>query len=376
MSAVLLSVGDVSGDRVAADFVSALRALRPGLRFFGMGGDAMREAGVELVVHQREVATGGFVELLPDLPRVVGAWRRMTAALRRERPDLVVLVDASGFNLPFSKRVARLGIPAFYYVAPQVWGWRRGRIARLARRVSRVGVILPFEREVYAGHPVAVDYLGHPLVDQLAGQDCTREVARARLGIALEGPLLALLPGSRRSELRHQLPLYLEAAGRLHARVPGLRFALPVAASLDRGEIEARVRETRLPVQVLSGRSREVLAAADVALVKPGTSTLEATLLGCALVVAARTHPLTAALARRLVKLDSLTLPNLIAGVPIVPELLQEEATPDAVADAVAALLPAEARARQGERLRAVVAALGPGGAAQRAAGVALELLP
>ena len=376
MSVVLMSVGDASGDLVAADFVRALRDLRPGLRFLGMGGDAMSAAGVELVVHQREVAVGGFVELLPDLPRIFRAWRRMTSALRREHPDLAVLVDASGFNLPFARRVQRLGVPAFYYVAPQVWGWRRGRIARLARRVSRVAVILPFEKEVYAGHPVPVDFVGHPLVDQIAATRIGRDEARRRLGLDGGDGVVALLPGSRRGELRHQLPLQLEVAQLLGAREPGLRFVLPVAPSLEAEPVEARVGGTGLPIRVVRSRSREVLAAADVALVKPGTSTLEAALLGVPLVVAARAHPLTAALARRLVRVDSLTLPNLIAGAPIVPELLQEAATPDAVASAVTSLLAGPARDTQLTALEGVRRALGSGGAARRAAAVASELLP
>lgn len=379
MSTVLLSVGDVSGDFAASDFVRALRALRPGIRFLGMGGDRMEKEGVELVVHQREVATGGFVELLPELPRIVGAWRKMSNALRTARPDLVVLVDSSGFNLPFARVAARQGAPVLYYVAPQVWAWRRARIAKLARRVARIAVILPFEPEVYAGHPVRVDYVGHPLVDSIAMSRLSRNEARESLGLPLEAQVVALLPGSRRGELHYQLSLYLEVASRLHQRNRGLRFVLPVAPSLELGAVERGIEAAGLagdfPLNVLAGRAREVLSAADVALAKPGTSTLEAALLDCPLVVAARTHPLTAALVRRLVTLDSLTLPNLIAGAAVVPEFLQEDATAEPVAAALESLLSGPPREKQREDLAAVARALGAGGAAQRAAGIAEGML-
>jgi len=379
VTTVLLSVGDVSGDFVAADFVRALRALRPGVRFLGMGGDRMEKEGVELVVHQREVAAGGFVELLPELPRIVGAWRKMSHALRSARPDLVVLVDSSGFNLPFARVAKRLGAPVLYYVAPQVWAWRRARIAKLARRVTRVAVILPFEPEVYAGHPVRVTYVGHPLVDSIAQSRVSRDEARDTLGLPSKAQVVALLPGSRRGELHYQLGLYLEVARRLYARDRALRFMLPVAPSLEVDAVKRRIEAAGLagdfPLEVLAGRAREVLAAADVALAKPGTSTLEAALLDCPLVVAARTHPLTAALVRRLVTLDSLTLPNLIAGTQVVPEFLQEGASAEAIAAALLSLLGGPSREKQRADLAQVARALGAGGAAEQAARIAEEML-
>jgi lipid-A-disaccharide synthase len=379
VTTVLLSVGDASGDLVARDFVRALAERRPGLRFLGMGGDAMQAEGVELVVHQREVAVGGFVELLPELPRIAGAWRRLTRALRQEPPDLVVLVDSSGFNLPFARHAQRRGVPVLYYVAPQAWAWRRGRIAKLARRVERIAVIFPFEAGVYREYGVSVDYVGHPLVDAVHEVGLSQEEARARLALTSGKRLVALLPGSRRGELHYQLGLYLEVARRLHEQQAGVSFVIPVAASLDPEDVRRRIAAARLPaelaIQVVAGRAREVLAAADVALAKPGTSTLEAALLGCALVVAARAHPITAAIARRLVRVDSLTLPNLIAGEPVVPELLQGEATPEAVSAAVATLLEEPARSRQLEALAEVARGLGLGGAAHNAAAIAEEML-
>lgn len=381
MSTVLLSVGDTSGDVVASDFVRELRALRPGTRFLGMGGVEMARAGVELVVDQRDVAVNGLVELLPDLPRIVRAWRRMVVALRANPPDLVVLVDSSGFNLPFARRAQRKGIPTLYYVAPQVWGWRTGRIRKIAARVSRLAVIFPFEPAVYAGTNVAVEFVGHPLVERLAESRAKQDRASARRALFLpaDARVVALLPGSRRAEMRHTLPLQLAVAKHLHARDPRVHFVLPRAPSVAPETLEKGIRAAQLPslmpLSVVEGRAHEVLCAADAALCKPGTATLEAALLGCPLVAVARINRITSALVRRLVRVDSLVMPNLIVGAPVVPEFYQEDADPERVADALLALLSGPARERQLEQFSAVREALSRGGAARRAAEIAAEMI-
>ena len=381
MSTILLSVGDTSGDVVASDFVRELRTLRPGARFIGMGGAEMARAGVELVVDQRDVAVSGLVELLPDLPRIVRAWRKMVVALRASRPDLVVLVDSSGFNLPFARRAQRRGVPTLYYVAPQVWGWRTGRIRKIARRVSRLAVIFPFEPSVYAGTDVAVEFVGHPLVERLAEsrQKLDRATARRALALPSDAPVIALLPGSRRSEMRHTLPLALAVAAQVHARDPRVHFALPRAPSVAAETLDAGIRAAALPsllpLTVVEGRAHEVLCAADAALCKPGTATLEAALLGCPIVAAARTTRITSALVRRLVRVDTLVMPNLIVGESVVPEFYQQDAEPARVAEALLALLDGPERERQLECFSAVQQTLSRGGAARRAAEIAAEMI-
>jgi lipid-A-disaccharide synthase len=297
------------------------------------------------------------------------------------RPDLAVLVDSSGFNLPFARRARRAGVPTLYYVSPQVWAWRSGRIRKIARRVDRMAVIFPFEAAVYAGTGVPVEFVGHPLVERLgdgAGARA-REVARARLGLPAAAKVVALLPGSRRSELRYCLGVHLEAARIAHARDPACHFILPVAPSIERAAIEAALRRARLPsalrLDLLEGGSRGALSACDVALCKPGTATLEAAVLGRPCVVAGRGHPLSAAIVRRLVKVDFWAMPNLIAGEAIVPEFLQERADPRAIAEAVLALFDGPPRAAQLAALAAVRAALGPVGAARRVAAIAEEMI-
>jgi lipid-A-disaccharide synthase len=380
VSTVLLSVGDASGDVVAADFVREFRELRPGTRFVGLGGSEMAAAGVELLVDQSTIAVNGLVELVPDLASVVGAWRRMVSTLRLIRPDLVVLVDSSGFNLPFAGRAKRLGIPTLYYVAPQVWGWRTGRIRKIARRVSRLAVIFPFEPEFYADRGVPVEYVGHPLVERIeSARKLDRASARAGLSLPADVPVIGLLPGSRRAEMRHLLPLQLEVARVLHARDPRIHFVLPRATSVEKVRVEEGIRQARLPsllpLSVVDGRAQEVLRAVDVALCKPGTSTLEAALLECPLVVAARSNWLTGLLVRRLLRVDSLAMPNLIAGKPVVSEFYQREADPERIADALESLLRPGERALQLEALRVVAESLTRGGAARRAAEIAAEMI-
>ncbi len=380
MTTLLLSAGDASGDLHAADFVRSFRERHPGARFVGLGGPAMREAGVELVADQRALAVGGLVELAGSLTRVVGAWRRLTAALARCRPDLVVLVDSGGFNLPFAARVRRrCKVPIFYYVAPQVWAWRVGRIRKLARRVDRLAVILPFEERLYRDTELRVDFVGHPLIDPLRDlrKRLGREAARERFGLASQDRIVTLLPGSRRNEMDSHLQVQLEVARLLHEREPRMRFLLPLAASLP--DDYRRVAEAALPpgfpLQVLAGGAREAILAADVVLAKPGSVTLEAALLARPMVVMGRAHPLTAWLLRRVVRVDSLTLPNLIADEAIVPEFLQQDATPGRLADAVEKLFCGPERDAQLERLAAVCGALGPGGAVGRACEIAEEML-
>jgi lipid-A-disaccharide synthase len=377
MTAVLVSAGDASGDAHAAELVEALRAARPELACFGLGGVRLAAAGLEVCVPLAEVAVGGFVEVLGAVPRVLGAWRRLLAEARARRPAVAVLVDAPDLHLPLARRLHRAGIPILYYVAPQVWAWRTGRIAKLARRIERMAVIFPFEMDVFAGSGLRVDFVGHPLVDPLraARAAIDRDAARCTLGVAPGEPLVLLLPGSRHNELRYSLPLQLATASALRARVPSARFALALAPTLDRARVDAALAANPVPVAVVENATHAAMIAADVALVKPGTASLELALLGCPHVAAGRAHPLSAAVARRLVRLPSWTLPNLIAGAPIVPEFLQDQAQPERIAEALAALLAGPARERQLRRLAEVARRLGDGGAARRAAAIALEMI-
>lgn len=341
----------------------------------------MRDAGVDLLAHQRDLAVGGLFELATALPGVARAWRRMASGLASERPELVVLIDSAGFNLPFARRVRhRSAAKILYYVAPQVWAWRTGRIRKLAERVDRLAVLFPFEPDVYRDTGLQVDFVGHPLVDALSPLlSLETHAARRACGIEPEGAVVTLMPGSRRNEIAAHLGVQLETAERLHARRPEMRFLLAVAPSLGESpDILAaceRARNAGLPIRVVSGRSSHAIVAADVVLAKPGTVTVECALLGRPMVVMGRANPLTAWLVRRAIRVPSLTMPNLIAEEAIVPEFLQGDAVPSRLAEALESLLCGPARDTQLKRLAEVRRALGPGGAADRTCRIAEEML-
>ena len=383
MPTLLLCAGDASGELHAAAFASAFRKRHPDARLVGLGGDAMRAAGVELVADQRDLAIGGLVEVVGGLAGVVRAWRAVDRALVRERPDLVVLVDSGGFNLPLARRVRRrLPAPVLYYVAPQVWAWRTGRIRKLAKRVDRLALILPFEPRVYAGTAVRAEFVGHPLVDAIPRppSDSERLAARQRCCAGEDERVLTLLPGSRRNEIAAHLALQLEVAARLHAAGRIDRAILAAAPSLDataRERLEARcaAAAAKLPLVVHADGARHAIAAASVVLAKPGTVTLECALLGTPLVVVGRANPVTAWLARRLVRVPSLSMPNLIAEAPLVPEFLQQDARPAPVAAALERLLEGPARDEQLSGLAQVRERLGDPGAAERTCEIAEEML-
>lgn len=386
MPKVLISAGDASGDLHAAGFARALRARLPDVELLGLGGSALRAAGVELVADQRDLAIGGLLEIATSLGRIRRTWRAIDAALCRHRPDLVVLVDSGGFNLPLARRVrGRSRARILYYVAPQVWAWRPGRVRKLLDRVDRVAVIHPFEPDFYRRSAVhsatPVEFVGHPLVDEVARfrAECDRDEGCRRIGVDPARRWIALLPGSRRNEIAHHLPVMWEAVRRLSSRVRDLGFALAVAPSLEAGQVESRIRALRRPDDpecvFVRDRTRALLRAAEVVVAKPGTATVEAMLLDRPMVVIARAHPVTAAIVRRLLHVPWLAMPNLVAGRAIVPELWQADARPDRIADLVEGLLVGEAAALQRRELAAAALRLGPGGAAERASAIAEELL-
>lgn len=383
MSVVMLSAADASGEMHAADLARALQGLCPALRLCGLGGDAMRRAGVELLVEQRELAVGGFALLWTDLPRVLSAFRRMFRALKERRPQLLVLVDSPDFNLPLARRAQRLGIPVLYYISPQVWAWRSGRIRKIARRVNRMAVIFPFEVEVYAGTGLPVTFVGHPLVERLGNFAAQKDRAQCRLALGLDdaAPLVALFPGSRRNEVAYNLPLQLAAARALHARAPQLRFAVACAPSIGAAQVKEHVAApcagaAPLPAPALiENESATLMRAADVVLAKPGTATLEAAVIGTPLAVAARVGAPTMFVMRRLLRVSRYALPNLVAGRTVVPEFIQEQAHPERIAEALQGLLAAPQRELQLREFAEISRRLGEGDAAQRTAEIAVEML-
>ncbi len=364
--------GEASGDLHGATLARALATLAPGIQLAGMGGAAMSAAGVRLVQRAERVTVVGGTEALGRLPALWQAFQALRRHLRERRPRVLVLIDFPEFNMRLARTARRLGVPVVYFVAPQVWAWRRRRLRAMARDVSRVLAIFPFEVGLYQEAGVPVEFVGHPVLDVLPELD--RSAARSGLAAADE-TLVGLLPGSRDAEVRRHLPVLLDAAARILARRPRTRFALPVATTIPVARVEAAVLESRLPVEVLPGDAHRVMAASDLLLVASGTATLEAACYATPMVVLYRLSFVSHRLARILVRgVSHISLPNIVAGREIVPELIQGRATPAAVAAAGLRLLEDEgARAAQRQALHEVRGRLGETGAGLRAARAVLR---
>jgi lipid-A-disaccharide synthase len=366
---IFLSAGEPSGDLHAARVARALRRRFPNARLLGLGGSRLAAEGTELLANVSELALMGFAEVVHRLPYFLRLRRRVFAALESERVDLVIPVDYPGFNLRLARRARSLQIPVLYFIAPQVWAWHASRAKALARDTRAVAVILPFEEAFLRRAGANARFVGHPLVDApLAVQP--RAEWHAHWGLDPERPVLALFPGSRAQEVARHLSVFSDAAERVVRHRPEVQ---PVIAAAP--DLEGRVYgEPRWPlVEAAAG----VLQQATAALVKSGTTTLEGALAGTPMVVAYRMSPLTYRIARRLVRVPHIALANLVVGERIVPEMIQEQVTPGALAQAVLPLLdPADPRRQQMVAgLERVRLALGGGGAAERVAEMATEIL-
>lgn len=366
----MLSAGEASGDLHGAVLCRALRELEPGVRLVGMGGAHMAAAGMEVIVDPTGQAAVGTSEALGRIPALYRAYRGLVKRLRLERPGALVLIDFPEFNLRLARRARRAGVPVVYFIPPQLWAWRRGRVRLMARRVSRVLAVFPFEPALYEQARVPVEFVGHPLLD-VVPLDLTRDEARRRLGADPGHSLIGLLPGSRREEVEHLLPPMLEAAGRLAADDGRRRFVLGLAPTVPREQVQAHLlRAAGGPaVDLVSGRTYEVMAAADALLIASGTATLEAALLGTPMVVCYRVSRTTEIIARLLARVQWIGLPNLVSGRAVVPELIQKDVTGARLAAEASRLLdnPVIATAQRAA-FKELRARLGEPGVGRRAA--------
>jgi lipid-A-disaccharide synthase len=367
---VLLVAGEASGDLHGAALVSALRRLDPSLEVWGVGGARLRQAGMHTFVDTATVATMGFVETFGTLGRLLATYRQLKRFMVEERPALVVLIDYPEFNLFLAKRAKRLGIPVFYYIGPQVWAWRRGRVRKIARRVDRLGVVLPFESALYNTGGDFAQFVGHPLLDVVQANQ-TREQTLARYQLDPTRPVLALLPGSRKKELRYLLAPGIAAGQQLADE--GWQTVIALAHTLTRGDLADALGGQVPAVPIAENDTYNVIHAADAVVVASGTATLETALLGRPMVIMYRVAPLTYALARLLVRVMCVGMPNIILGRAVFPELIQSAVTRDKLVAAVR-----DVNARRSELTAALAeirTRLGSPGAADRAAQLALELL-
>jgi lipid-A-disaccharide synthase len=366
----MLSVGEASGDLHGATLCRALRALEPDVRLVGMGGGRMAAAGVEVILDPTAHAAVGTSEALGRIPSLYRAYRLMGQRLRDERPRALVLIDFPEFNLRLARRARRAGVPVVYFVPPQLWAWRRGRVRQMAERVSQVLAVFPFEAALYEHHHVPVEFVGHPLLDVLP-LDLARDEARRRIQADPGHSLIGLLPGSRREEIARLLPPMLDAARRLAAADGRRRFVLGLAPTVPREQVLAHLRAAGgPPIELLSGHTYELMVAADVLLIASGTATLEAALLGTPMVLCYRVSRTTELIARMLTHVEWIGLPNLIAGRVVAPELIQAQVTGERLAAEAGRLLDEDPVAATAQRaaFKELRARLGEPGVGRRAA--------
>jgi lipid-A-disaccharide synthase len=373
-ASIMLSAGEASGDLHGSTLCRSLSALCPGVSLFGMGGARMAGAGMELLADPTRHAAVGTSEALGRVPDLFRAYRALVARLRERRPRALVVIDFPEFNLRLARQARRAGVPVVYFIPPQLWAWRGGRIRQMARRISRVLTVLPFEASLYERAGVPVAFVGHPLLDVLP-LDLTRDDARRALGIGPGEIVVGLLPGSRREEVTRLLPPMAAAAARLASAGAARRFALGLAATVDRRTVERILGEAGAPpVDVLTGRTWELMAAADALVTASGTATLEAALLGAPMVVCYRGSRITEVIVRLLVRVQWCSLPNLVAGRAVVPEILQDAVTGERLAAEVERILrDPVAAAAQRAAFKDVRGQLGEPGVGRRAAAAVLE---
>ena len=386
---ILIVAGEASGDAHGARLVAAIKEQEPQAQFFGVGGEALAAQGVRILCPAADLAVVGLSEVMGKVPAVLRALRDISRALRLERPRLVILVDFPDFNFWVARLARYYRVPVMYYISPQVWAWRTYRVRTIARLVDRMVVIFPFEADFYREKGVPVDYVGHPLRETLPPLPSRRDLI-AGWDLDPERLTVALLPGSRASEIRRHLPLMLAGAALIRKAIPGCQFVLPLASTAP-GELvttmvadfeknlgeEATDRQMLPPAfKIIAGQAYQALAAAHLALVASGTVTLEAALAGTPTIIVYRLSPLTFAVGRRLVRVEHVGMANLLAGERLFPELLQEDFTPERLAREVLDLIKDGGRLkmmRQG--MARIISSLGGPGASARAAEVALELM-
>jgi lipid-A-disaccharide synthase len=335
---LMIVAGEASGDRHAARLVDGLREIVPGVEVFGSGGEELRARGTELLVDVRDVNLIGVTEVAQGIRRLYAAFRRLSEAAVARRPDAVVLVDWPDFNLRLAKKLRRAGLRVIYYISPQVWAWREYRVRQIRRDVDRMLVIFPFEEAFYGRHGVEAEFVGHPLAGEVAPATPLDEFF-ARHGLDPTRETIALLPGSRRREIAHNLPQMVGAVELLDRERPGLQYVLPLASTVDRAQIETILGRVADRICIVERDTYSAVGHATFAVVVSGTATLETALLGTPLVVVYRASALNYALHRPLIRVDTFGMVNLIAGRRIAPELIQRDCTPERIASEVLGFL-------------------------------------
>lgn len=327
---LIIVAGEASGDQHGAALVRECKTLRPDLKFTGIGGDKMRAAGVDTIIDISDLAVVGFVEVLAHFPTIYKTFKKIEAILKSNPPDLLILVDYPGFNLRLAKVAKNLGIKVLFYISPQVWAWRQGRVKKISQVVDHMAVIFPFEVDFYKNHDVPVTYVGHPLTHEVKAT-MTKVQAQEKFKLNPNKKVIALLPGSRQSELKRLLPTMLDSAKLLVTKHPDLQFILLQASTITDDFLNTYLKTSKIEINVIKNQSYDAMLVADALMIASGTATLEAALMEIPMVVIYKITPLTAAIAKHLIKINNIALVNIVAGERVVPELLQNEANPQRI---------------------------------------------
>ena len=370
----MVSAGEASSDAHAAHALDALRHQGTPFDSFGMGAGELKDAGTELIVDCRDLAVIGIVDVLLNYHKFLKRLRLLRKAMKARKPDLLLLVDYPDFNLKLAETAKSLNIPVLFYVSPQVWAWRAGRVPRIGSLVSHMAVLFPFEVEIYQKHNIPVSYVGNPVVaDAVSSMSKVEACDHFQLDSAY--PVVSLLPGSRSGEIARNLQPMLASARLIAEQIPNCQFLLPVAPTLELSTVQKAAENSPDNLHILSVNSRDAMRAADVALVASGTATLETALIGTPMVVMYIVNKINYAIMKRLIKIPDISLVNIVAGKRIVPELVQDDATPDAMAEQVISLLNDEEQREAMQReLREVKLKMGDAGASERVANLILQL--
>ena len=373
MAKILISAGEASGDIHAAAVTAALKRIDSTTEVFGMGGDELRAAGGEVLFDIKDHGVMGFVEVIKKLPDLFKLRREFARVMDERKPDCLVVVDYPGFNMKLAKLAHDKGIPVVSYIAPSAWAWNKGRAKNVAKIVDKVACIFPFEYDVYKEAGAPVEFVGHPLVD-IVHPTMERAEAEAWVGKVPGRPLVLLMPGSRLMEIERMLDVILEGAKLLKKQMPEVQFAMPRAGTIPIEMLQGKIKASGLVVKITEGHNYDLFSVADLALATSGTVTLEAAMCGLPSVILYRTSAITAFIARRVINIPNIGLPNIVAGRQILPELLQEELTPAKLAATAVELLAPERRPQLEANLAYMKERLGEPGAVNRVAQLILRI--
>ena len=373
MARILISAGEASGDLYAGAVTRGIKQLNPEAEVFGMGGDCLREAGGEVLFDIKDHSLMGFVEVLKKLPDVWKLRNAFIDLMEKRKPDVLLTIDYPGFNMRLAKLAKERGINVVYFIAPQVWAWRPGRAADVAKVTDKIACIFPFECDFYKSYGADIEFIGHPLVDTVK-PSLSRKEAEELAGKRTGHPLILLMPGSREMEIQRLLPVMLDAVKILKQKRPELDFAIPRAATIAKEILEDSVRQAGLNIRLIEGHNYDVMSVADLAIVTSGTVTLEAAMCGLGCEILYKSSPVSFWIAKRVVKIPNIGLPNIVAGRQIEPELLQDDCTPENIAATALKMLEPERFAQLQRDLQEVKEKLGEPGAVKRVSELVLRM--